>query len=117
MNNFKGLFRHASNAVSFEPGQVIFSEGDPGDVMYMVQEGEVEIVAHGKLVEIAGEGSIVGEMALVDNEPRSATVTAKTETKLVPVDQKQFSFMVQETPFFAIHVMHVMADRLRKRRD
>jgi CRP-like cAMP-binding protein len=53
-------------------------------------------------------------MALIDNEPRSATVIAKTHCRLVEVDQGQFQYMVSEGPFFALRVMKVMADRLRK---
>jgi len=115
--NLKNLFRHAANVVTFAPGQIVFKEGDPATIMYVIEEGQVEIMVHGRLVETASEGSIVGETALIDHQPRSATVIAKTEAKLVPVDQKQFSFMVQETPYFAIHVMHIMADRLRKTHD
>jgi len=52
-------------------------------------------------------------MSLIDNEHRSGTVIAKTDVKLAPIAQKEFTFMVQETPYFALHVMHIMANRLR----
>jgi len=52
-------------------------------------------------------------LALIDDEPRSATVVAKTDCRLVPVDRRQFEYMVQETPFFGLAVMKVLADRLR----
>jgi CRP-like cAMP-binding protein len=83
--------------------------------MYVVMEGEVEILDGLTLLETAGAGSIVGELALIDDEPRSATVVAKTDCRLVPVDRKRFQYMVQETPFFALAVMKVLADRLRKK--
>ncbi len=57
---------------------------------------------------------MIGEMALIDHLPRSASARATTDAKLVPIDQRRFLFLVQETPFFAIHVMKVMADRLRR---
>ena len=57
-----------------------------------------------------------GEMALVDSEPRSAEAVARTDCKLVPINKKRFAFLVTETPFFALEVMQVMANRLRKRR-
>jgi len=82
--------------------------------MYVVIEGEIEILVGSTTVEIAGPGSIVGEMALIDDEPRSATVVAKTHSRLVGVDRGQFQYMVSEGPFFALQVMKVMADRLRK---
>jgi CRP-like cAMP-binding protein len=52
-------------------------------------------------------------MALIDNSPRSATAIAKTDCKVVPLDQRRFQFLVQETPFFALQVMTIMATRLR----
>lgn len=101
------------DAKSFTPGQCVFKAGDRGDAMYVVVEGKVEILVGSTAVEIAGPGSIEGEMALVDNEPRSATVVAKTHCRLVMVDQGQFQYLVSKGPFFALQVMKVMADRLR----
>ena len=65
------------------------------------------------VLEQAGPGYIVGELALVDNSPRSATVTAVTDCEVIPIDRRGFTFMIQNTPFFALHVMGVLADRLR----
>jgi CRP/FNR family cyclic AMP-dependent transcriptional regulator len=106
-------FRHTKDTVTFAVGETIFEEGQFGDKMYIIQEGTVEIYAHGKLVETAQTGTAIGEMALIDNEPRSASAIAKTEARLVPIDQKRFIYMVQETPNFALAVMHIMAQRLR----
>ena len=102
------------DAKSFAPGQYVFKAGDRGDTMYVVIEGKVAVLVGSTTVEIAGPGSIVGEMALIDDEPRSATVVAKTHCRLVTVDQGQFKYMVSKGPFFALQVMKVMADRLRK---
>ena len=101
------LFRGSKNTVSYEPGQVIFREGEPGDSMYVILEGEIEIRVRDKAIDTSGPGHIIGEMALVDKSPRSATAVAKTACKVVPVNEKQFSFMVQETPHFAITVMRL----------
>jgi CRP-like cAMP-binding protein len=98
-------------------GDVIFNEGDAGDYMFIVQEGLVDIILNGKVVETVGEGGILGEMALVDQESRSAGAVAKTDCRVVPVSQKQFTFMVQETPYFALQVMHIMAERLRRQHE
>jgi CRP-like cAMP-binding protein len=108
------LFRNATDFVSFGAGQTIFKEGEPGDTMYVVKDGEVEVLIHNKSIETIGAGEIVGEMAIVDSGPRSATAVAKTDCKLVPIDQKLFSFLVQGTPYFAIQVMQIMAGRLRR---
>jgi len=57
---------------------------------------------------------MVGEMAMIDENVRSATVIAKTDCKLLPIDRKRFSFLTQQTPNFAMYVMSVIANRLRK---
>ncbi len=98
----------------FAAGDVIFAEGDKGDKMYVVRSGEVEIERDGKVVEILSSGGIFGEMALIDGSPRAATARAKTACEVAPVTEKSFLFLVHETPFFAIAVMRVLADRLRR---
>ena len=112
-NLFLNLFSD-KEATSFAAGQFIFKAGDPGETMYIINEGEVDILdGSGATLETAGPGSIVGELALIDDEPRSATVVAKTDCRLVAVDRRRFEYMVQETPFFGLAVMKVLADRLR----
>jgi CRP/FNR family cyclic AMP-dependent transcriptional regulator len=107
------LFQNAKDFQVYQAGEVIFREGQPGDVMYVVKEGEVEIQVNGKTLEIVGEGGIVGEMALLDSEPRSATVMARVTTQLVPISPDRFKFLIQQTPYFATEVMRVMAHRIR----
>ena len=110
---FRNLFRDRET-INFAPGQCVFKAGDRGDTMYIVIEGEVKILVGSRTVEVAGPGSIFGELALIDDEPRSATVVAKTHCRLVTVDHGEFCYMVSEGPFFALEVMKVIADRLRK---
>jgi CRP/FNR family transcriptional regulator, cyclic AMP receptor protein len=98
----------------FEPGEVIFSEGDKGDRMYVVRSGEIEVERDGKIVETLSGGGIFGEMALIDGSPRAATARAKTACEVAPITEKTFLFLVHETPFFAIAVMRSLADRLRR---
>lgn len=114
--NLLGLFRHATNTVTFAAGATIFEAGARGDLMYVILEGSVAIIVDGKVIETAEAGSCVGEMALIDAAPRSATAVAHTDVRLAPVDQRRFTFMVQETPNFALQVMHIMAQRLRTHR-
>ena len=108
------IFRHAKDGIQFSAGQTIFTEGEHGDVAYGIQDGEIDIVLHGRTVDTAGPGSIVGEMALIDAKPRSASAIAKTDCTLVPVDAKRFTFLVQQTPFFALNVMRLMTERIRR---
>ncbi len=107
------LVRFAADCAVFTAGQQIFAEGQRGDEMFIVKEGDVEIVVHGKVVETVGPGGILGEMALIDRQPRSATAVAKTDCQLVAINETRFQFLVQQTPYFAIEVMRVLANRLR----
>jgi CRP-like cAMP-binding protein len=81
------LFRH-SETEDFPAEQIIFKVGEAGNTMYVIAEGEVSILVGATVVEVAGPGTIVGEMALIDLGPRSATAVAKTDCKLVPIDQR-----------------------------
>ena len=108
------LFKNEKNFITIPAGEVIFQKGGIADRMYVVLEGEVEISIDGKLLDITGAGGIVGEMALISALPRSATAIAKTESKLVPIDEKRFTFLVQQTPYFALSVMKIMVERIRK---
>lgn len=83
-------------------------------MMYVVKEGEVNILVNDKVIETVGPGGMVGEMALIDTHSRSATVVAKTGCQLVPINEKRFAFLIQQTPYFALQVMRVLVERLRK---
>lgn len=113
MTAITNLFKGASNTTSVPAGQTIFREGDHGDQMYVLQEGEVDIQIHGRYVQTVKPGTILGEMALIDRSPRSATAVARTDCRVVPLDERQFQYLIQETPFFALHVMRVIVERLR----
>jgi CRP/FNR family cyclic AMP-dependent transcriptional regulator len=95
---------------NFQPGEVIFSEGDKGDKMYVIRTGEVEVERDGKIVENLSAGGIFGEMALIDGSPRAATARAKTACEVAPITEKSFLFLVHETPHFAIAVMRTLAN-------
>ncbi|MEI6083855.1 MAG: cyclic nucleotide-binding domain-containing protein [Verrucomicrobiota bacterium] len=107
------LFRNSTEFQTFHPGDIVFKAGDPGDCMYVIKEGEVDLLIEGKALATLGEGEVFGEMAIVDSKPRSATAVAKTNCQLVPVNEKRFNFLVQQTPYFAIFLIQVLADRLR----
>lgn len=108
------LFDNASDAQQVAAGTTIFSAGDRRDRMYAVVAGQVDIFVQGKLVETVESGGIFGEMALIDSSNRTATAVAKTDARVVPVDEHRFLFLIQQTPNFALHVMRVLSDRLRR---
>ena len=107
------LFTNETDPKHFKAGERIFNEGEVGDYMYGLIEGEVEIRKGGKVVDTMGPGGIFGEMALIDHAPRSATAVAKTDCKAAQISEKRFYFLVQQTPNFALHLMRVLTDRVR----
>jgi CRP/FNR family cyclic AMP-dependent transcriptional regulator len=109
------LFRNEKDVRTYAAGETIFSKGDPGDVMLVVQAGEVAIYVGDAVIDTHGPGGIFGEMAIIDASPRSATAVAKTDCTVVPITPQRFEFLVQQTPRFAVNVMKVMAERLRRR--
>jgi CRP/FNR family transcriptional regulator, cyclic AMP receptor protein len=108
------LFAAETNPRTCEAGEVIFQAYDMGSEMYVILEGQVELTIGTNVIETLGPGEPFGEMALIDQAPRVATATAKTPCKLAVIPEKRFLFMVQTTPHFALQIMKVMADRLRK---
>jgi len=91
-----------------KPGErVLVDDGSCGP-------GKIKEVIDGNHVfETVSSGGIVGEMALISNDTRTATVRAISKSVVVPVDEKRFLFLVQQTPFFAIRILRVMCDRLK----
>jgi CRP-like cAMP-binding protein len=113
MHNNIELFKNERNIAIFRSGDIIFRQGDEGNFMYVILDGEVDILANGRHVNTLRAGEIFGEMALVDDRPRSGSAIANTDCRVAQIDRKRFMFLIQQTPFFALEVMHVMADRLR----
>ena len=108
------LFRRDPTIKSVPSGEALFREGEPSnDLMYVLVAGQAEIYVGEHKVEDAFSGTIIGEMAMIDKLPRSATILAVTDCSFAEVSRKRFSFLVTETPSFAMEVMHVMAGRLR----
>jgi len=108
------LFRRAQNRRSFTAGTTIFTQGEPGDVMYVITAGQVDIFVDGEHLATRAEGETIGEMGFLDGRPRSATAVARTACTLVPIDQRNFQFLLDHTPHFAAQVLRLLAERLRE---
>ena len=111
---FFELFSHNPTIIKIKAGAALFQEGDEGRMMYVLATGNADVLVGNRVVEQLQHGSIVGEISIVLPGPRSASVVARTDCDFVEVDEKRFQFLVQQTPFFAIQVMCVMAERLRR---
>ena len=111
--NFLDMFRNWEDVLEFNAGSVIFSEREPADVMYVILSGEVELTLHGEPLGAEGKGGIIGEMAMINSATRNATATALTDVKLARLDHKQFKGFISKDSKFSLHVMAVLANRLR----
>jgi CRP/FNR family transcriptional regulator, cyclic AMP receptor protein len=112
--NFLSMFKSFADTETFRAGDTIFRQGTPGKLMYAILDGDVELRISDNLTEVVTVGNVIGELALIDSRPRSATARAITDCRLAPISEKQFLLLVQETPFFSLYVMRVLAERLRK---
>jgi CRP-like cAMP-binding protein len=110
--DLREVFRDSDDLVAFPAGAVVIAEGQEGNHMFVVMEGELSISLEDRLLATAMPGEIVGEMALINSEIRSATVTAKTDCVLVSIDQASFNALLRHVPEFALHVTDMLAARL-----
>ena len=110
------LLAFMSERVSFDPGIRLFRQGDPGDAAYLIISGEAEVSAEtpaGPLVlATLGANEIVGEMAILGNVPRAATVRAKGRLITLRISKEPFMRMVREFPSMAVAMMQELAERL-----
>jgi CRP-like cAMP-binding protein len=112
LQDFSDLFRNEAT-VTVKAGETLFRKDDPSDGFYILMSGSLRIANGNVVYEDLAPGGMVGEMALIDRSPRSATVTALVDSEVVKLDQRRFLFLVQQTPYFSIRVMSVLTQRLR----
>ncbi len=108
------IFEKEIPTVAYPAGATIFAAGQSGDSMFLVQSGEVDLRVGLHTVETVAAEGFFGEMALLEEGTRSADAVARTDCTLVPINQRQFLFMVGETPFFALEMLRTLSMRLRK---
>ena len=101
----------------YHDGEVIVHQGEAADGLFVIQEGRLEILSesHGRetRLRIAGEGELIGEMAVFDRQVRSATVRALGEARVLTVDRKNFLRRINEDPSLAFRIVETMSRRIR----
>lgn len=115
MSDPKGLQK---NVTFYLAGEVIFAEGSRGDMMYVILDGEIEILkaaqaGSAKVLSTLGKGEFFGEMALIDDSPRSASAVAKTDAKLLGMNEAVVDAYILTNPEFASKMIRNLAKRLR----
>jgi CRP/FNR family cyclic AMP-dependent transcriptional regulator len=99
--------------VEIPAGKVLAREGEPGWEFFVIAEGKAKATKRGRKVASFGRGSFFGEMSLLDQGPRSATVTAETDMQLLVLDSRRFSALVEDHPSVSRKLLRGMAERLR----
>ena len=112
--NVVGVLQHESDVHSVPAGEYVFHEGDHGTEMYVVEEGQINIVIRGRVIEEIGPGGIFGEMALIDSQPRTADALAAVASKIAKVDADRFMYLAKLNPYFSLDVLRVTVERLRR---
>ena len=107
------VFNNEPDVRPIASGQVIFEQGQAGDLMYAVLEGEVEIKRDGRILETVPPGGVFGEMALVDQKPRSASAIGKTNGRVAAITARRFQVLVSQNPHFALQMLQLLAERVR----
>jgi CRP-like cAMP-binding protein len=115
------FFKVAGTPEKIAQGKVIFAENDMAraylfmrDKMYLLLEGEVDLVAGKKVIGTIAKGGIFGEMASITHAPRTASAVAKTACRVISLDDKQFHEGLRKKPAFALMLMSMMIGRLRE---
>ncbi len=112
--DFSILDRLGAPYRQFEAGEKVFLEEEPGNEMFMVRTGRVDVITYGTVLENVRAGGIFGEIALIDNGPRSAAAMASERTEVVAIDRPTFLAIIRDNPEFALRVMSLLATRLRR---
>jgi len=108
------LFAADKDCIRLPSGSVIIREGERGDQMFILVSGELEVTVENKHIDYLTAGTILGEMAMVDDRPRSATATAATDVVLAPIDRERFLAILRQSPQFAVRIMNIMSVRTRR---
>lgn len=105
----------------YADGEVVFCQGEVGDCMYVIEDGTVEIVAEREgretVLRTAGSGELIGEMAIFEHRPRSATVRARGTARVLTLDKRNFMRRISEDPTLAFRIIESMARRVRELSD
>lgn len=110
---FLKMFSHWKDVEEHDAQSVIFTEGGPADVLYVIISGEVELSLRGESLGIEGAGGVIGEMAISQSSTCNTTARALSDVKLARLSRYQLSELTGKNVEFSLHVMTVLADRLR----
>lgn len=115
--DFEKLEREGVPFASLPAGEKVFLQDEAGGAMYLVRSGLIDILMYGRVLETVGADGIFGEMSLIDDAPRSAAALAATNTEVAILDRAAYLRLVRAEPDFALYVLQILAQRLRRLDD
>jgi CRP-like cAMP-binding protein len=108
------LIGRRSDEIRRKAGDILVREGTAGHEFFLIMDGTADVRRNGRRVALLGPGQYFGELALLDQAPRNATVTADTDMTLLVLGQREFSGVLDEVPGLAHRMLRAMASRLRE---
>lgn len=119
-NLFKGLkvndlihIANITNELEIPPQEQFIDQGEQGDELFIIIEGEVEVYTGGKVLSRIGAGSCIGELSVIDSEPRSTNVKTISSSRFLSIKRKDFLLTMRDNPAISINIMKILADRVR----
>jgi CRP-like cAMP-binding protein len=108
------LLAYTSDVVTYRPSQVLFKKGDVGDAAYVIINGDAEVVVGDIPIAMLHDGDFVGEIAILCDTPRTATVRAKGELKALRIRKEPFFELLHQFPEMAVEMTRLLAERLTR---
>jgi CRP/FNR family transcriptional regulator, cyclic AMP receptor protein len=103
-----------TNEIDVAAGSTLIREGDPGRECFVIEKGSATVTLHGGETRSMGPGEVFGELALLDQAPRSATVTAESDMRLLVLNSREFATLMDDHPSVRRNVLAAVANRIRE---
>ncbi len=111
--DFREFARSVGTLREFDPGDMLYREGEPAQFMYVLLSGKVEITSHGKTVQILSPGEAFGIVSVLDGQLRTAAARVLQPAQVAMLDRKKLRYMIDEVPHFCRYVIDELIHRLR----
>ena len=105
---------NVAEEIQINSNDIIFMEGDHGDALYVIISGKICIIKHKKEIAVLEKGNCIGEMSLLDHEPRSAEAKASEDTILLKINQEEFYELMSNNPDITKQIVKILTRRLRE---
>jgi CRP/FNR family cyclic AMP-dependent transcriptional regulator len=112
----RGLERvgQLADEIDLPEGKILTRQGERGDEFFVIVDGRVKVERDGKLLAVLGSGDFIGEIALIDEGPRTATATCETDCRLILVGHREFHSLLREQPGIELTILRALAERVRR---